>query len=58
MKIFLFFFWNAIKIAGSVQKKKNRVGRVSGNIGLFFFFLGLRCICLENISTRYDLTFT
>ena len=32
-----FFFWKAIKIAGSAQK--NRVGRVSGNTG--FFFLGL-----------------
>ena len=47
MKIFLFFFWKAIKIAGSAQKnnnnnnnkkkkKKNRVGRVSGNTGIFF----------------------
>ena len=32
MKIFL-FFWKAIKIAGSAQK--NRVGRVSGNTGIF-----------------------
>ena len=39
MKIFLFFFfWKAIKIAGSAQKNKqtkNRVGRVSGNTGIF-----------------------
>ena len=28
-----FFFWKAIKIAGSAQK--NRVGRVSGNTGIF-----------------------
>ena len=30
---FLFFFWKAIKIAGSAQN--NRVGRVSGN--MYFF---------------------
>ena len=30
------FFWKAIKIAGSAQKKKkNRVGRVRGNTGIF-----------------------
>ena len=29
------FFWKAIKIAGSAQKK-NRVGRASGNRGIFF----------------------
>ena len=28
-----FFFWKAIKIAGSAHK--NRVGRVSGNTGMF-----------------------
>ena len=28
------FFWKAIKFAGSAQKK-NRVGRVSGNTGIF-----------------------
>ena len=40
MKIFLFFFWKAIEIAGSAQK--NRVCRVSGNntgICLFVFCL-------------------
>ena len=39
MKIVLFYFffiWKAIKIAGSAQK--NRVCRVSGNIGIFFFY--------------------
>ena len=35
MKIFLFFFfWKAIKIAGSAQEM--RVGRVSGNTGILF----------------------
>ena len=34
MKIFLFFFWKAIEMTGSAQKK-NRVGRVSGNTGIF-----------------------
>ena len=29
------FFWKAIKIAGSAQK--NRVSRVSGNMGIFYF---------------------
>ena len=33
---FSFFFWKALKIAGSAQKKKNRVGRVSGNTGISF----------------------
>ena len=33
MKIYI-FFWKAIKIAGSAQKI-NRVGRVSGNTGIF-----------------------
>ena len=32
MKIFLFFFLEDNKIAGSAQK--NRVGRVSGNTGI------------------------
>ena len=43
MTVFLFFFWKAIKIAGSAQKKKkknkkkkNRFGRVNGNIGILF----------------------
>ena len=37
MKLFYFFFWKAIKIAGSAQK--NGVGRVSGNAGrpIYFF---------------------
>ena len=39
-EIFLFLFSKAIKIAGSAQK--NRVGRVSGNVGRPF--LGLRTI--------------
>ena len=34
MKIFLFFFWKVIKIAGSEQK--NMVGRASRNTGIFF----------------------
>ena len=37
MKIILFFFWKAIKIAGSAQK--NGVVRVSGNTCIF---LGLK----------------
>ena len=39
MKIFLFFFLEAIKIARSAQK--NRVGRVSGHKFFFFFFFFL-----------------
>ena len=38
MKIFLFYFEMAIKITGSAQNY--RVGRVSGNI--LIFFLGLK----------------
>ena len=34
MEIFLFFFWKAVKIAGSAQK--NSVGWVIGNSGIFF----------------------
>ena len=36
MKIFLFFS-EAIKIAGLAQKK-TKVGRVSGNTDIFFFY--------------------
>ena len=40
MTVFLFFFWKAIKIVGSAQKKtkknNNRFGRVNGNIGILF----------------------
>ena len=40
MKIFLiFFFWKAKEIAG-LSQKKNRIGRVSGNTGIFF--LGIK----------------
>ena len=37
--LFFFFFKMAIKIAESALKRK--VGRVGGNTGIFFFFLGL-----------------
>ena len=49
MKIFLFFFWKAIKIAGSAQK--NNVGRVSGNTGIF---LGLIQRCPTEIVFSVD----
>ena len=57
MKIFLFFFWKAIKIAGLAQKKKkNNAGWVSRNIGIF---LGLnikshneKCFVFTYISCR------
>ena len=37
MKIFLFFFWETIKIAGSAQKKTGSVGLVETRV----FFLSL-----------------
>ena len=46
MKI-IFFFWKAIKIAGSAQKKKNRVYRVNGNTSIF---LGL--ITTDNVKKK------
>ena len=37
MKLFNFFFWKAIKIAGSAQKKQGRSGVTQ--VGLFFLDL-------------------
>ena len=42
---FFFFYWKAIKIAGSAQKSS--VGQVSGNTGIFFFRPKVSKILLE-----------
>ena len=51
MKIFLFFFWRAIKIAGSAQK--NRVGQVSGNTDIFFFRPHYILNCEHAVQTQF-----
>ena len=46
MKIFSIFFWKAIKIAGWAQKE--RVGRVSGNTGIFLGLNTNKCLYYES----------
>ena len=52
MKIFLFFFWKAIKVAGSVHKK---IGSVRFNLAeTQVFFLGLMILIFRRTVSGRD----